>query len=957
MYTVLVVLQCIGIVFSLYVLGSLLHEKQETSGRTLMTFIIMLVLIQGSGYLLELLARSQDAALVAVKMEYIGGAYMVIFISRLIYAYCNLKEPKYLFGILELTALSFMVLLWTCERHHLYYKRILFIQQPTPHLELEHGIGYYGFVIICMLFPYLLAGYNMVRLLKKEGVKRRRGHYAMVIGFSLLPITSLFLYLTDITGYYDPLPPIMSVLVPSVMQFIWRRQNFDLAQIASNAVIKEMNDSVVLLDTDKRVIDFNEAARTVFPDLNDEIMGRSIVAVRDFPLEILDNMGESVTFSIGERAFMGNAKKIGDAKNGEIGYVILVYDMTENKQNYEKLMEITQQAEENSAIMTEFLDNMVSEISKPIDTIAGLSDLIIEESRGRKVYQFACDIKDSSYELLDMVDDLSKLSKMEAGKLDLAEKGYNLKTMMTDISDSMNIVAEKKDIRYVLEMNDELPCMLFGDENALRDILISCINNAIRQTKEGYVRIAVNGVRKGERIELEFKVEDTGIGLRQAEVRKLTEYYEGSSKVFDRSVARNQSSLSMSLSKRLLELMGGKVQIESVYGEGTTITISIRQKVMDWLTIGQYDQKTVEETHSEEMRMFSAPDCRILVVDDNLINRKVAIGMLDGYKCQVDEAESGSRAVEMAKETYYDLIFMDQMMPGMDGVEATRCINQNAQGQTRRPKMIALTANIREGAKEMLLSSGFHDYLTKPVERVMMHQCLKKWISEELKIYSGDIIRDASDADVLLDDLDEIFMNGVNIAQAMKKHHGNLNDYLHILLLYYEDGIKRPREFDAHLEASDMENYRILCRALRGASMEIGAQLFAEKLKDLELAASAGDLALIREKHDDILQDFMTIMSEIREVLLRKHLLENDDWDGKEPISDQELRIRLENARQYLEEYEIKACEEMLQELKKYQIKGIVRDYLHDIRVKLRLSEVDAASKLLTDVIKMLLEN
>ena len=335
-------------------------------------------------------------------------------------------------------------------------------------------------------------------------------------------------------------------------------------------------------------------------------------------------------------------------------------------------------------------------------------------------------------------------------------------------------------------------------------------------------------------IMLKFLIRDTGIGIEEKYLTKIFYNFEQ----VDSSESRHEegTGLGLSVAKNIVELMGGSMSVESVLGKGSTFAVIIPQTVSDARTLSEVS--TDESEILKDISMFSAPDAKILVVDDNLINRKIARGVLRVYGCQVDEAENGFEAIRLVKEKKYDIIFMDHMMPEMDGVTTTKRIRKECGENGKQTVVIALTANVMKGVKEMFLNNGFQDFIAKPVDRIPMYHVLSKWIPANKKQETTEpLVME----DVELDEIAEIFIKGIDVKHALTHHTGNLNEYLEILNLFYIDGIRKIEYLDTLLKEGDYENYRIEVHALKSASANIGAKELSGQAERLETAAMEKD--------------------------------------------------------------------------------------------------------------------
>ena len=722
-------LQIIGICTIFFALALLLSGDGSREQK-MMEYFLVGALIQNIGYLLELTAPTMEAALVAVKMQHLGTMTIPICYCYFIYIYCFEEAPLKLLKLLGIIDGGLLLLILTCDFHNIFYRHVDWQTTAGGHsyLVLEYGPGYAVFIVCATLIPYVMSLRVLIRACARKGEDSVDRKYGLILGLSFLPVIALGTYVTKLTRVYDFTPVVLGMVLSSVVILIWSRRVYDFGSLASGALLNSMSDGVIALDDKRRIVNYNPAAAEIFPGLNSRAVGRNIAEILEFPEP---EPGEDVQHDIfiGDRYYQSHVEPVPDRFGAIKGHVVLILDMTEVRNNIEEIKRIRMQAEQANEAKSEFLANMSHEIRTPMNAIVGLSDIIMEESKGRKVHSYACDIKSASRNLLALINDILDLSKVEAGKMELVSADYHIKNIVDEVINMMDGAASKRGILLKCEYDMSIPCKYYGDEGRIRQILINLLNNGLKFTKEGYVKLTVGG-RPGEDADTEnlhFEVSDTGCGIREEDLGKIFENFSQVDAKRNRTV--EGTGLGLSITRHLVELMGGSIRVESVYGEGTTFILEIPQRVVDRRTLTELPREVVSE--EDEIKPFRAEDCRVLVVDDNLVNRKVARGFLRPYGFIIDEAESGGKSIACVKETKYDIIFMDHMMPEMDGIEAVQLIRSECGENGTLPVIIALTANAMEGVREMFLENGFQDFITKPLDKKALNEALKKWIPEE----------------------------------------------------------------------------------------------------------------------------------------------------------------------------------------------------------------------------------
>lgn len=391
------------------------------------------------------------------------------------------------------------------------------------------------------------------------------------------------------------------------------------------------------------------------------------------------------------------------------------------------------QAEAASASKSNFLSNMSHEIRTPINAVLGLDEMIIRESTEDNIKDYALDIRSSSRTLLGLVNDVLDFSKIESGKLDLVVVEYDVSSMVNDLVNMISNRAYEKGLSFKVEVNPEIPHLLIGDEIRIKQIIMNLLTNAVKYTEKGNVILKLE-YRKMDEENIVFlcTVTDTGKGIKEEDLEKLFAPFERIEERRNRNI--EGTGLGMSITKQLLALMDSELKVESVYGEGSKFYFEIVQKVKSWKKIGNYEEsykkiKAKEKVYKEQ---FTAPEARILVVDDTPINLMIIKNLLKQTKVQVDTASSGAECLRLVEKNTYHVIFLDHMMPDMDGVETFNALKALQDNASKDAPVIALTANAVSGSREYYMGEGFSEYLVKPIDPMKLENMLASFLPEEL---------------------------------------------------------------------------------------------------------------------------------------------------------------------------------------------------------------------------------
>lgn len=588
---------------------------------------------------------------------------------------------------------------------------------------------------------------------------------------------------------------------------------------------------------------------------------------------------------------------------------------------------------------TDFLANMSHEIRTPINAVIGLNELILREATDKNIISYAHDVKNAGSSLLNIVNDILDLSKIEAGKMELIPVSYDVSVLINELSGMVSVNAENKGLSFKLDVDPNLPSILYGDEIRIKQIIANLLSNAVKYTQKGYFTLSLSYRSiSTEAINLTVCVEDSGIGMREESIHKLFAPYERIEEERNRKI--EGTGLGMSIVRRSLEMMGTDLKVESEYGSGSRFSFTIRQEVKNWEPVGDLSEsiKNLKLKEENYRVKFRAPNASVLVVDDMLLNITVFKGLLKNTCVQIDEATGGEKALEMCRNKKYDIIFLDHLMPGMNGVETFKRLRSDTINPNCQTHVVALTANAISGARDEYMEHGFDDYLSKPIDPILLEQMMMKYLPDDLiDIVDLDLdvdvdavaVADAVEEDCISDEasteeekimqlmqaLDEIPVIDTNLGLSFS---GDEELYTSIVADFYETVEERAGMIKDYFDSGDIQNYTIQVHALKSSAKMIGDQELSDMALELELAGKDENIGLINEKTETLLDRYHHLEMYLATVFGSEE--SKEDNANQEMISDERLSECIAALKQYIDDFDFDMAEGVMKELSEYRM-------------------------------------
>ncbi|MGN0427261.1 MAG: ATP-binding protein [Agathobacter sp.] len=559
-------------------------------------------------------------------------------------------------------------------------------------------------------------------------------------------------------------------------------------------------------------------------------------------------------------------------------YQNLLKTMEELRKSKEEIEFAEAEAIAANQAKSNFLANMSHEIRTPINGIIGMNTLILEESTEPAITEYARNVQTAGNSLLAIVNDILDFSRIESGKILIIPNEYQVCALLNDCYNLIYLRANEKNLTLEFENDPDMPGVLYGDEVRVRQIIMNLLTNAVKYTQKGGVTLKV-GYQKAEadEIVLYVAVEDTGIGIEKENINLLFEAFQRLDETMNRNI--EGTGLGLKITKQLLEMMNGNILVESEPGKGSVFTVAIPQKVVSAEKAGAFSPRYTESTKRSNGNPyeFTAPEARILVVDDVELNLKVVKGLLKKTGIHVETAMSGEECLEKAGEKSYDIIFLDHMMPEMDGIQTLQNLRVMDKNKNPDTPIVMLTANAIVGAKDDYLKAGFTDYLSKPILERQLYKIMIKYLPERL-VKRGEMLdtkktgteektvpakqegTPSKTGDPVLDQL-----TWLDLETGLSYCANDIEFYKEMIETYLENA--KLDQLETAYKDEDWENYTILIHGVKSSSLTIGAVRLSGEAKALEHAAKEGNAGYIEQNQAAFMEEYQKLIDDISAVI------------------------------------------------------------------------------------------
>ncbi len=707
-------------------------------------------------------------------------------------------------------------------------------------------------------------------------------------------------------------------------------------------IVTNMLEGVMVISMNGKITMLNPAAERML-GLTQEDIGDSFINVF-FTREGTDAFNEAILDTVYEKEKVSNMPVdyvlAGETRNlslttsyihndGEKCVVVVMEDVTELNElrdaqtaldkirklnrEYEKAKDEAIRANEAKSL---FLSNMSHEIRTPINAVLGMNEMILRECTDKQILSYAADIRSSGKTLLFLINDILDMSKIESGKMEIVRVEYEPESLMMDLWNIIFLRAQEKGLTIRFSTDETLPRKLYGDDVRIKQVVTNLLTNAVKYTPQGGIEMKVAYERTGEEeLNLIISVADTGMGIRKEDMGKLFESFQRLDEEKNRNI--EGTGLGMNITMSLLKLMDGDMKVESEYGEGSVFTVTIPQRIVCSEPVGDFEsiRKRREQNLAGKQQFFEAPEASVLVVDDNSMNLTVFQSLLKRTKMKITTADSGKRCLELVKKEPYHIIFMDHMMPEMDGIETLHEIQKLSDFPNEDTPVIALTANALSGAREGYLKEGFADFLTKPIDGDLLEQTVEKYLPDAL-VTKTDNAGEGSGEESIRIDHETFLAYDISVENGLAYAKGDLEMYLELARLLLKDRGKQEvmRQL---LREGNSKDYAILVHGLKGNARTLGADRLADMAFDHEKESKAGNVAYVDEHFEELLAVWENTLAGFEKLLAVCGKGENDKYGTAAGEGEEVLKLSesdLETVAALLDDFETQKAIEQLRD-------------------------------------------
>ena len=1024
-YNVWLGIHIIGVVIAVFLLYRITQEdfSEYKSDLQLMSACSLLMLVARTMYIMS--GPTMAEILAIKKLEYLGKGFAIYYGLMFILKFRGIKWPQIVTKALLFTQIVIYAFVITAGRQKLFYTSYRVVREKTGY-ELINGHGPLHVIFIALQFIEVLfyVFYCSEPILRGQFKKLSAPIRAVQLSLTVSAVAPLtFMIITNFKLFGHTDTTAIGALISNLFLYIaiYKQGLFDVVRMAKDTVLENVGEGIVITDAKYGLLYANEAAKNLFPQMKFSVGSENT--------KYLQKMMEKTSdiYETSDKKYRIRVHELKKNKNMN-AYAATIVDVTDELTQAERMRELKDKAEKANEAKSFFLSNMSHEIRTPMNAIVGMTEIMLRTNLDEATRGYLLNIQSSGRALIGIINDVLDFSKIESGKMEIISKEFSLSDRLDEIGLMFLTRIGEKDIRLIYDIDPDMPSVLYGDVLRLRQVVINIVNNAIKFTDSGFVKLSLRMLSMDEeKSDMYIAVEDTGQGISEEGIERLFHSFEQVDS--KRNYEKEGTGLGLAISKQLIELMGGNLQVESTYGVGSkfycTVQLGIkdptpaakinlpdseqrsivissylndeqetelleelcehfeleyvsysdmvrqRRKVTQFfLAYEQYREVGSEvraligedaelivifnpvtdmieddavtrmarplyassfcrilnhETVSQNIEVqefinFTASNAHVLIVDDNKMNLKVAAGLLEPLKMTIDVADSGKKAIEMIKTMAYDLVFMDHMMPVMDGIETTQYIRSLDDEYFKELPIIALSANAVTGARELFLENGMSDFVAKPIDLKEICEKIRYWLpSDYIETCNTSVI------DEKQEDLSEFEgIEGIDAKEGVK-NSGSKELFASLLADFYRLIDMKANKIEKCLDDGLLKDYTIEVHALKNTARMIGAIELSESFRHLEELGNEKDERTLFRDTPAVLSHFRMYKQFLKEYA-------SMDENNKQETDTAHLTQLLAQIGSRMNDFDLDGVDEAMNELECYKMPEGCSDKMDELR-------------------------
>lgn len=886
MYNLVIVIHIISIICCIYMLRIITARKTSNEFKYLMLSTSCAILYCFFS-LMDLINSSPDNDLFFIQMDYICAGLLLLFFLIFITKFCHISIPKIFYFLILLSECIFSFFILNSSSN-CFFRNIRYITNaPYPQIVYDFGILWWFYDLLSILMTILICFCLIYRIRKTS--KSGNIKYFILLAAILCPVIIYILKALNVIHYYNlvPLGLLLSMLLIILSILRYGISNIIISGRAD--IINKMDSPIIITDSQYRLLDANTCARKTFPVINKLYKFRITSPLNDEFITSLMTGEEGLELEYNGHYYEKHISVIKNHNNTN-GYSAMLTDTTQKHEYIEELNIIKDKALEASHAKSRFLANASHELRTPMNAIIGFSELILSSSDDETIIKYSRNINEASHALLKIINDILDSSKLEADRMEIICSDYNPIELIDETVKIIRIQAESKGLNFNVDVSGTMPSVLNGDSAHIKQILMNLLANAVKYTKEGYVSLKCTFDTLEGASNLVFEVSDSGAGIKEDEIPHLFEAFRQSDNVLNANI--EGTGLGLSISNSLIKLMGGQLHVKSEYQKGSVFTALIPQLM-------PYQGR------------FLAPDAKILLVDDSYVNLMLLSEMLKEHKIVADTAFDGLNALTMIAMNEYDLVFLDHMMPNVDGIETLKRLRSTKRDNNdyyQTLPVIMLTANVGKGVKEEFLQNGASDYIAKPFDMQTIDSTLLRWLSASKIVPVENTISQSNDEPLPHISKNDIGLNTapvyntsslnlkeIDFTKGMSHNGNSINTYKSILSAFINVSKNELENIDSLCAQNNVTAINRICHSLKNSAYAIGAVKLCDIAKTANSTLSDTgrltdiNLMLLKKRYEAAFTDSMILLNYIAKTEQTHHK------DHKTIASDLDITLYLNN--------------------------------------------------------------